>query len=173
LPIFSILLGWLSQRYDDVADWTHGNRASLSAASQRVVAALDTDPIVFTAFVAPGSQRHHIRMQLSRYARAANNVQLDFVDPALHPEQIRNLDIQHAGAVRVSYQGRAQMLDDLHEATVTTALQRLSGGGEQWLIFVSGHGEHSLADSGPGGYSQLAAALDAQGLKTRELNLAR
>src|SRR5699024_3916082 len=98
---------------------------------------------------------------------------LDFVDPALHPEQIRNLDIQHAGAVRVSYQGRAQMLDDLHEATVTTALQRLSGGGEQWLIFVSGHGEHSLADSGPGGYSQLAAALDAQGLKTRELNLAR
>src|SRR5699024_9079880 len=37
----------------------------------------------------------------------------------------------------------------------------------------SGHGEHSLSDSGPGGYSRLAAALDAQGLKTRKLNLAR
>src|SRR5699024_5502187 len=111
--------------------------------------------------------------QLARYLRAAGNVQLAFVDPALHPNRVRELDIQRAGAVRVTYQDRAEILHDLHEPAVTQALQRLSIGRTQWLVFVSGHGERSLVDSSPSGYSQLAGVLDAQGLKTRKLNLAK
>src|SRR5699024_8312552 len=111
----ALLLGWLSQRHDYIADWTNDNRASLTQASQRVVAALHDGPIVFTAFVAPGRERHHIRVQLARYLRAADNVQLAFVDPALHPNRVRELGIQRAGAVRVTYHNRAEILHDLHE----------------------------------------------------------
>lgn len=169
----AVLLGGLSQRHDTVIDWTYGHRASLTPASQRVVAALADGPIVLTAFVAPGAERNHIRTQLARYTRASANVQLKFVDPALQPERVRTLGIKQAGAVRVTYQGRAEILHDLHEPEVTQALQRLSSGHAQWLVFVTGHGERSLAKTGPSGYSQLADALQAQGLQTRKLNLAQ
>src|SRR5699024_2361432 len=169
----TLVLGWASQRYTLTADWTHGNRASLTAASQRVVATLDAGPILFTGFVAPGNHRDEVRTRLDRYLRATDNAQLEFVDPATHPAQMQRLGIKQPGVVRVSYQGRSENLLRVHDADVTRALQRLAEARDRWLGFVTGHGERRLADSGQGGYSKLAAALDAQGLVTRQLNLAQ
>lgn len=167
------LLGWLSQRFAYVADWTYANRASLTEASQRVVDALGHGPIEFTAFAHPGAGRKRIRVWLAPYLRAADNVQLTFVDPALHPARIRELGIEQTGAVRVTYDGRSEILHRLREPSVTQALQRLSVAHEQWVAFLTGHGERNLAADGPSGYSELAQALDAQGLAPRELDLAK
>src|SRR5699024_8565040 len=104
----AILLGWLSQRFDYRADWTDGNRASLTTASQRVVNALDAGTIHFTAFAPPGAERNRIRIRLGRFLRATNNVKLAFVDPATHPAQVRRLGIKRSGAVRVTYQSRSE-----------------------------------------------------------------
>ncbi len=167
----AILLGWASQRFSLTADWTYANRNSLTPASQRVVDALDAGPIVFTAYAYPGAARDDIRQRIARYRRAADNVSLEFVDPAQRPDLLRELGISEAGEVRVRYQGRSETLAELTEPDITRALQRLSVGEDQWIVFLSGHGERDLADEAPGGYSRLADALTAQGLKVRELSL--
>lgn len=169
----TLVLGWASQRFALTADWTQGNRASLTPASQRIVAALDAGPIQFTAFVTPGAHRDEVRTRLERYLRASNAVRLTFVDPAEQPARMQRLGIDKPDTVRVTYQGRSENLQRLREPIVSQALQRLAAVQNQWLVFLTGHGERHLADSGQGGYSKLAAALDAQGLVTRKLNLAQ
>lgn len=167
----ALLLGALSQRFTVSADWTYGNRNTLTPASQRVVEALDDGPITFTAYIYPGPRRDRVHARLARYTRAASSITLEFADPARHPEKIRALGVGDKGAVEIQYQGRSQTVTDYSEVTVTNALQQLSTQDRQWVLFLTGHGERALDDKGDGGYSQLAQALDAQGLQTRTLNL--
>lgn len=172
ITVAAVLIGALSQRFSLSADWTAGNRNSLSQASRQVLAALDDGPITLSAYIYPGPRRAEVASQLSRYTRASSRVTLEFLDPARHPQQVRALGIGDAGALQVRYEGRSQTVTDFGEASVTNALQKLSVARDQWVVFLSGHGERSPADESNGGYSELAGALDAQGLTTRSLNLA-
>lgn len=165
------LLLFMSNRYTWDADWTHGNRNSLTTASKRVLDAMPGE-IEFTAFVYPGPEREQIRTQIDRYRRYREDVRLTFVDPAKNPQRVRDLGVRKAGEVRLNYEGRSRTLDGLTEQTVTNALQQLSSAGEQWVVFLTGHGERDPGDDGQGGYRRLAEELNNQGLKTRTLNLA-
>ncbi|KEZ77119.1 GldG family protein [Salinisphaera hydrothermalis] len=171
IVLVAVAAGWLAQRSSVTADWTAGNRNSLTPASLRVVHALGAGPIDFTAYIYPGPQRNDVRQQLSRYTRASNRVHLHFADPARHPATVRKLGIGKDGAVVVRYQGRQQTLTDYSESSVTNALQRLSPGGSKWIVFVTGHGERDPGAKTTAGYSKLATALDNQGLKVRQVNL--
>lgn len=173
IALVAVAAGWLAQRYPATADWTAGHRNSLTAASQRVIGALDDGPIDFTAYVYPGSQRADIRQQLARYTRASSRIHLHFADPARHPAAVRKLGIGQDGAVVVKYHGRQQTLTDYSETSVTHALQRLSPGGTQWIAFVTGHGERDPGAKDTAGYSKLASALGNQGLKARRVNLVK
>ena len=172
IVIAALMAGAVSQRFSFSADWTAGNRNSLSSASEQVLDALDAGPIAFTAYIYPGPRRAEVSERLSRYTRASSRVNLEFVDPARDPQQVRALGIGDKGAVQIRYQGRSQTVTDFSEKSVTNALQKLSVAKDQWVVFLSGHGERSPADESNGGYSELAAALDAQGLTTRSLNIA-
>lgn len=165
--------GWLAQRYPASTDWTAGHRNSLTAASRRVVQALNDGPIEFTAYIYPGPERADVRQQLARYTRGASRIHLHFADPARHPATVRKLGIGKDGAVVVAYHGRRQTLTDYSETSVTNALQRLSPGGTRWIVFVTGHGERDPGSKTTAGYSKIASALDGQGLKTRQLNLVK
>ena len=168
----ALLAGMLSQRLSISADWTAGNRNSLTQASQRVIGALHDGPITLRAYIYPGPQRADVRAQLARYTRASSRVTLEFVDPARHPQEVRELRIGDDGALQIRYQGRSQTVTDFDEKSVTNALQRLSVAKDQWVVFLSGHGERDPGDESNGGYSDLAAALDSQGMTTRTLNIA-
>ncbi|MDA3922690.1 MAG: GldG family protein [Salinisphaera sp.] len=171
IGVVAVLAGAASQRYSISADWTQGNRNSLTHASQRVLAALDAGPIRLTAYIYPGPQRAEVRQQLARYTRASSRVSLNFVDPAQKPTVVRHLGIGRDGAVVLHYQGRSQAVTDYSETSVTNALQRLSTAGNAWIVFVTGHGERAVDDKATAGYSKLASALNAQGLTVRPINL--
>jgi ABC-type uncharacterized transport system involved in gliding motility auxiliary subunit len=172
IVIVAVLVGALSQRFSVSADWTAGNRNSLTHASQRVLEALDDGPITFEAYIYPGTRRAEVRTKLARYTRSSSRVRLEFLDPGQHPRQVRALGIGDSGALAIRYAGRSQTVTEFSEVSVTNALQKLSVAKDQWVVFLSGHGEPSPDDQTNGGYSELAAALDAQGLTTRRLNLA-
>ncbi|WP_348767557.1 GldG family protein [uncultured Salinisphaera sp.] len=172
IVVAALMAGAVSQRFSISADWTAGNRNSLSPASRQVLDALDAGPVSFTAYIYPGPRRAEVAERLERYTRASSQVHLDFVDPARDPQQVRALGIGDKGAVQIRYQGRSQTVTDFSEKSVTNALQKLSVAKNQWVVFLSGHGERSPAEESNGGYSELAAALDAQGMATRSLNIA-
>jgi ABC-type uncharacterized transport system involved in gliding motility auxiliary subunit len=165
------LLGYLSNRYKVEADWTAGNRNTLSDASVRLLESLK-GPIKFTAFVYPEPElRREIEERVSRYQRFKPDIALEFVDPAKNPQRVREQNISASGEVVVEYDGRRENLRAISEQTVSAALQRLAYSGESWILFLEGHGERALQGTETSAYSQFAQTLRDKGLKVKNLNL--
>jgi ABC-type uncharacterized transport system involved in gliding motility auxiliary subunit len=170
-----IMLGWLSVRYKTELDWTAGKRNSLSDATAKQLAAMP-DSIKFSAFVASGDAevRHALEFDIGRYQRLKKNVSLEFIDPSAQPQKVREMNVSANGELVVDYQGRHENLRASTEPIITTALQRLAFSGEQWVVFLEGHGERSIMDAqSQSAISKFGAALRGKGLKLQSLNLTR
>ena len=72
-----------------------------------------------------------------------------------------------------AYQGRRESLGATTEQAITSALQRLSYAGENWIVFLEGHGERSINDSEQGGFGEFAQMLRDKGLKVQALSLVK
>jgi ABC-type uncharacterized transport system involved in gliding motility auxiliary subunit len=166
------MLGWLSTRYKLEADWTYGNRNTLTEASQKFLGTL-AEPIRFTVFLYPRSElRQSLEADFARYQRFKKDIVVEFVDPTSNPQKVKDYNVSRAGEVVLEYQGRRENLSTTTEQAITTALQRLAATGERWIVFLEGHGEHALTDTEQSGYSEFAQLLRDKGLKVRTLNLA-
>lgn len=167
------MLGWLSVRYKVQADWTAGNRNTLTEGSRRLLKAMP-DPIRFTIFAPPNAgNRRDLESQVQRYQRFKKNIRLEFVDPSANPKRVREENISAVGEAVVEYQGRKEHLNALSEPAITAALQRLSYSGETWVVFLEGHGERSISGDDPTALGRFAQTLRDKGLKLRALNLVR
>lgn len=167
-----VLLGWLSVRFSTAMDWTAGGRNSLTAASEAQLASMP-EPIIFRVFAYSGDPiRQSVTADLERYTRAKPDIELRFIDPSTNPQAVREFEIRQPGQIVIEYQGRRETITGTTEPLVTTALQRLAYGGEQWAVFVGGHGERPLdGDDNQLALSGLAAVLRDKGLKVQGLNL--
>jgi len=166
------MLGWLSTRYTLEADWTAGNRNTLTEASQKQLAAL-TEPVKFLIFLYPRSEmRQALEADIRRYQRFKPDISVEFIDPSANPQKVKEYNIARAGEAVLEYQGRRENLSATTEQAITTALQRLAYGGERWIVFLEGHGEHGIDDTEQDGYSGFAQLLRDKGLKVQSLNLA-
>jgi len=166
------MAGWLSTRYTLEADWTAGNRNTLTEASQKQLAAL-TDPVKFLIFIYPRSEmRQALEADIRRYQRFKSDITVEFIDPSANPQKVKEYNISRAGEAVLEYQGRRENLSATTEQAITTALQRLAYGGERWIVFLEGHGEHGIDDTEQDGYSGFAQLLRDKGLKVQSLNLA-
>ncbi len=167
-----IAAGLLSLRYNQQYDWTTNNRNSLTKTSQTLLATLE-EPITATAWVYPSADtRREISARFAPYLREKDNFTLTFRDPASDPQAVRTLGIQESGEVVVEYQGRREKLSVLSEPDISAALQRLSQSQQAHVVFVGGHGERDLADSGQSGYTKLATLLTQKGLRISTLSVA-
>jgi ABC-type uncharacterized transport system involved in gliding motility auxiliary subunit len=167
-----VMLGWLSTKYKLEADWTAGNRNTLTEPSRKLLASLP-DPIAFKVFIYPRSEtRQALEADIRRYQRVKANVTLEFIDPSTNPQKVREYNISRPGEAVIEYQDRHEGLSATTEQAITTALQRLAYSGERWVVFLEGHGERAIGDSEQAGYSEFATFLRDKGLKVRGLNLA-
>ncbi len=166
-----IVLGVLSVRFKTELDWTANQRNTLTEASVKQLAAMP-DPLIFHVFAPNGAEtRRAVEEDLGKYLREKANIQIDFIDPSASPQKVREFNINAIGEVVVEYQGRRENLRATTEQAVTTALQRLAFSGEQFVVFVEGHGERSTNGEGPDGLSRFAQAMRDKGLKVQGLNL--
>jgi ABC-type uncharacterized transport system involved in gliding motility auxiliary subunit len=166
------MLAWLSTRYSVTADWTAGARNTLSPASTALLDRLQ-GPVRVTAYATEDeSVRRSVNDMIERYRRNKKDIQLEFVNPDLEPETVRQLGISMNGEMMLEYQGRSDKLQDLSEQGITNALQRLARGAERWLVFLDGHGERKPFGAANHDLGQWAQQLEAKGFKARSLNLA-
>ncbi|MGH8441580.1 MAG: GldG family protein [Nevskiaceae bacterium] len=167
------MLAFLTQRYKVEADWTAGNRNMLTESSRKLLASLP-DPIAFKLFVYPRSEtRPALESDIRRYQRVKPDITVEFIDPAANPQKVRDYSVQRAGEAVVEYQGRRESLGATTEQAITSALQRLSYAGENWVVFLEGHGERSINDSEQGGFGEFAQMLRDKGLKVQGLSLVK
>lgn len=166
------LLLWLSQRYSVNADWTYGARNTLSPESQALLTQLD-GPVQVTAYARENEiLRRHIENLLNPYQRDKRDIQLEFVNPDLRPETVRELGISVAGELIVRHGQRQERVTSLSEQDITDALLRLVRRGSSKAVFLVGHGERGPSESADHGFSRFAARLADTGFEITELNLA-
>ncbi|WP_243040151.1 GldG family protein [Dyella sedimenti] len=166
-------LGYFATRYDRVADWTYGGRASLSAESRAVLAALD-GPVEIVSYANPqGDLRNTIASFLQRYQRLKPDLTLRFVDPEQDPAAMRELGVTVDGMMIVHYRGHEQRLTELSERGLTNAFERLLRGGDRIVAFVTGDGERHPADKGNADLGAFMAQMEGSGLRAVPLNFAQ
>lgn len=167
------LAAWASDRYAFTADWTAGNRNTLTEASRQVLTTLDK-PVSITAFAREDSQmRGRIRDLVDKYRRESHAVRLEFVNPDLQPERVRELGVTRAGELIVHYGERTEHVSELSESALSNALQRVARSGERWLVFLAGHGERKPAGQADQDLGTLVREAENKGFTVQELNLAK
>ncbi|MCX8049366.1 MAG: GldG family protein [Methylohalobius sp.] len=167
------LLGGLSQRYHYTFDWTAQGRHSLSEASIKVLATLDHE-VEITAFARENNElRSRIQDLVARYQRRKPDIHLNFVNPDLYPDRVRELGITADGELVVAYGARTEKVQDLNEQSLTSALLRLAKQTEEQILFLEGHGERSPLGQANFDLGQFGRTLENLGFKVNVWNLAK
>lgn len=166
------LLAWLSQRYSYTADWTASGRHTLAEASRVLVEGME-GPIRITAYASQDPPlRNSIKELIGRYQRIKPDLDLVFVDPDEVPEQVRSLGITVDGELIINYAGRSEQITRQNEEEVSNALQKLTRGGERFLVFLEGHGERAARGQANHDLQRFTDQLDGRGINIQTLNLA-
>ncbi len=168
----TILLAWLSVRYQTQMDWTQSGRHTLSHASQEVLDRME-DPVEITAYAREDvALRQAVEKVVGRYQRLKTDITLHFVNPDAVPDEVRNAGVSVNGELLVRYQGRTEHVKTGTEEEFTNALQRLVRGSEHWLAFLEGHGERDPHSTANHDLKLWTSQLATRGFKIQPLNLA-
>lgn len=169
-----ILVGWLSNQYKTEFDWTANKRNSLTEASVKQLGNMK-GPVKVMAFAPTGPENRADTAQFFvRYTAVKKDLVVEFIDPIKNPGKVREFNIQQVGDLVLEYDGRREIVrtGEMNEAAITQALQRLSFAEQRFVVFLQGHGERSLAESGAAGYSAFEQLLKQNGFATQDVNLA-
>ena len=108
---------------------------------------------------------------IALYQRYKPDIRLVFVDPLKEPEAVRNSGIRGNGEMLVEYAGRREHLTTLNEQTLTSALMRLARDREQWVMYLTGHGERKLDGDANHDLGEFGRRLTQNGYRIAPLNL--
>ncbi len=170
LVVTGVLLG-VAVEHRRGADWSATGRHTLTAASREVLQVI-AGPIDVTVYLPPRhGGRERAQELLARYQRLRTDLRLHFVAPADAADTMRAENLRE-GEMAVAAGARREIIQVYTEREFSNALARLARADEQWIVFVSGHGERSPTRSANFDLSDWAKVLDKRGLQVQELNLA-
>lgn len=165
------LIAWASTQYTIEQDWTRAGRHTLSDASVQVLNQLE-QPISITAYARDDkSLRDAIKDFVDRYQRSKPDISLNFINPDVVPDQVREQGISVNGELIVEYGNRNEHVKNITEESLTNAMRRLARGTERLLVFMDGHGERSPLDEANHDLSAWAQQLETSGFKIQSINL--
>lgn len=166
------LLAWASTQYVYQADWTYGNRNSLSPASVKLLDTLQ-QPLTATAYAAQASPfREPLQRFFKNYQKVKPDFVLAFVDPDRDPESAHRAGITADGQVVLAYGARSEKLERVSEAEVGNAIQRLLRSSERYVVFLKGDGERDPLGEHNFDLGKFGKQLMAKGFKIEPLSLA-
>lgn len=167
-----IVLARLSTQYVYHADWTYGQRNSLSPASVKLLQTLDK-PLLFTAYVHTDSPlRDPLKRFVEKYQEAKKDITLSFVDTDTDPDAARAAGINVDGELEVEYAGRSEKLTSINEAELGNAILRLARSSEHYVVFLTGEGERDPLGQHNFDLGDFGKQLQQKGFKVVTLNLA-
>jgi hypothetical protein len=170
--VILVLLAWLSGRYDNQWDWTHQGSNSLSPISIDIVQRI-SGPLSVTAYVPETTKvRGKLSRFIARYQHLKPDIEVTFVDPLRHPDQIRRQGISLSGEVVLNYNHREERIQRLDEEQFSNALLRLSQTQTRWIAGLIGHGERQLLGRANHDLGEFGTALKQQGYQVINIDLA-
>ncbi|MGH9775939.1 MAG: GldG family protein [Candidatus Acidiferrales bacterium] len=110
--------------------------------------------------------------RINSYKDASPHVHYESVDPQEHPELAKQYGVAGPGQVVVVTNGKqTERLENPTEQYITGALLKVTSATQKTVCFVEGHGEKSISDSGPRGYSAVKGELEKENYLTKSINL--
>lgn len=168
----AVCVAFLSTRYRFESDWSAGDRASLSVATNKLLDGL-SGPVDVTSYARPdGGLRRVVADFIERYQHRKSDISLRFIDPDSNPDAMRDAGIRIDGEMQLSYRGRSERLVVLSEGEFSNALMRLSRARERVVGFLDGDGERHPLGKANADVGQFVMALGGQGVRTVPLALA-
>ena len=173
LVCLAVFTGWLSTRYQWQSDWTSSGRHTLSEPSLKVLGKMD-GPIDITAYAREDAGlRETIKKFVAKYQRVKPDIKLNFINPDVVPDEVRNMGISVNGELVLRYKNRSQHVQSDSEEEFTNALQRLARNSEHWLAFIEGHGERKALGKANFDLNLWVQQMDNRGFKVQPLDLAK
>lgn len=165
------LLGWLSNQHAVTFDLTSNKRNTLSDNSIELLQTLE-HPVKVSVYVQDDETvRAAVEEILQRYQREKADFNYRLINPDIDFESAQRDGVERYGQIVIRYQNNKENVASLSEQNISSALLRLSRPGTRKLVFIKGHGENSITDSGNTSFSKLAGELERKGLTLDSHNL--
>ncbi|MGH1537814.1 MAG: GldG family protein [Gammaproteobacteria bacterium] len=162
---------WLTQNYHRVFDWTRDSRNSLSETSRDVLQQVDGSLLITVLARNAASERKVVLRQVEKYSSIKPDIDFKFLDIDKEILLAKELHLNNANQMRLDYNSRFEIVDNISEREITNALQRLTRQRTPWIAFLTGHGERDPFDEENQGYSTLKQTLETSGVQVQDLNL--
>jgi ABC-2 type transport system permease protein len=153
------------------ADLTPTRRFTITRQTKAIAARVHS-PVTVTGFVDPdGPLAVQMRALIRQYRAAHVPVTLELVDPDAQPGRARAHGVSRYGQLLVELGGRSELVPDVEEVSLTSAILRLTRATPALACFTVGHGEPDINDTRPDGYDGFSAYLRQLGYGTEQLAL--
>ncbi|MGB0847911.1 MAG: GldG family protein [Thiolinea sp.] len=174
--LFAVVIGLLaffSRQFSYQADWTYGNRNSLSETTHELLNGIAA-PLKFVAYVPDDpALQEQLRKLVAKYQRIRGDIGLEFVNPDLDPVRARQDGIQYAGQLAIHLGTKTEVVESTGESVIANALQRMSRGAERLVVFLEGHDERDPLAEHSSGMSQFVELIKRSGFRVQPHNLVR
>lgn len=191
-----VIVNYFGWKYHERFDWTRSEIHSLSEKTENVLASLD-QPVELIVFLTPMQGNPEIYQQVRNlvqlYEAASQQVSVRFMDPARNLAEAQQLaerfELANPNVVVVASgddkrilleselgqmdfsggMGTAPTLSNFRgEQAITGAILELAEQRKPKILFTTGHGERSLDEFGPDGFSTLRDLLNLENLEAEE-----
>ncbi len=164
------VLNFLGARYHVRKDLTENQTLTLSPLTTQVLKDLK-EPVRATAFFTMQSNRQPIQDRLKEYANQTDKFTYRFVDPDAEPQIANDYKIQFDGTVVMERGSRRENVTGTDEQGLTNAILKVSQDKQVTIYFTTGHGEHTIGDTGQNGYSSLKSGLESLNYRVDSIDL--
>lgn len=168
------LINFLAIRYNYRYDTTANKNFTLSPLTITTLQELKT-PINIVAFYSfsqsnPAS-RQEFEDRMKDYRNYTDKLTYKVVDLDAEPQMAIDYKVQYDGTLVFERGTRRENVFATDEQSLTNAIVKVSSEVQPTLYFTTGHGEHSIDDTGDQGFSGLRDGLDLNNYKSVTLDL--
>ncbi|HEV3364764.1 MAG TPA: Gldg family protein [Acidimicrobiia bacterium] len=153
------------------ADLTPTKRFTITRQTKEIAERIHS-PVHITGFVDPdGTGAIEMKALVRQYRTAHVPVDLEIVDPDAQPGRARAHGVSRYGQLLVRIGDRQELVPDVTEVALTSAILRLTRDKPAEACFTVGHGEPDIHDTRPTGFEVFAAYLRQLGYAPETLAL--
>ena len=153
------------------ADLTPTKRFTITRQTKEIAGRIHS-PVHITGFVDPdGPGAVEMKALVRQYRAAHIPVDLEIVDPDAQPGRARANGVSRYGQLLVKIGERQELVPDVTEIGLTSAILRLTREKPAAACFTVGHGEPDINDTRPVGYEVFAVYLRQLGYAPEPLAL--
>lgn len=167
LALLAVLGTIAVTRNDFRLDVTEGDRRTLAPQTIRILELLEQPVEVLTFYADNPAEQARVLDLLDRYREIQPAITVRSVDPERRPDLAEDYGVAANGTVVLADGNLRIRMVNPDESRLTAGFLRLLTAEPPVVLFVTGHGESSLEDESPGGWTEASSLLMEQNFDVR------